>query len=441
MIVAYELLRYNFETKTAKFENISILDRALEIKNGINSTDVKGEILQNSDKKDTILNPTSANDTKNSLPNTPPPTYVDDPSFNSNSPNNRSFEKLDFRGDTKEYFRIWIVNIFLTIVTLGIYSAWAKVRTNRYFYANTFYKNHSFEYTANPLNILKGRVIVVSFYLIFFISSQVVLNPFITLFSLALFVLVLPWMINKAVKFRLKYTSYRGVHFAYNENAPKFYTFFLFHAVLNIVTFGFAYPYSLNEFKKLIISNASYGDAKFSYHATAGSMYKSYMSFTIKYILAFILAFAIFMSLGSLIWGVEVSQLSNPNQISVSGLHSILFTIASLLFYAFIFFGAKGIWDATIQNFTWNNTTLKDIEFKSTLKASRLVWIYMTNILAIVASLGLLTPWTKVRTVKYKCENFEIKSGDLSGFIQQKRENESALGEETDDFFDIDIGF
>ena len=35
---------------------------------------------------------------------------------------------LEFRGNGYEYFRIWIVNILLTIMTLGIYSAWAKVR-------------------------------------------------------------------------------------------------------------------------------------------------------------------------------------------------------------------------------------------------------------------------------------------------------------------------
>src|SRR5258707_6333866 len=44
---------------------------------------------------------------------------------------------LRFTGRAGEYFRIWIVNICLSIVTLGIYSAWAKVRRKRYFYGNT----------------------------------------------------------------------------------------------------------------------------------------------------------------------------------------------------------------------------------------------------------------------------------------------------------------
>ena len=44
---------------------------------------------------------------------------------------------LEFRATGAEYFRIWIVNLLLTIITLGIYSAWAKVRRLRYFYGST----------------------------------------------------------------------------------------------------------------------------------------------------------------------------------------------------------------------------------------------------------------------------------------------------------------
>src|SRR5438105_15668074 len=67
---------------------------------------------------------------------------------------------LRFTGRAGEYFRIWIVNICLSIVTLGIYSAWAKVRRKRYFYGNTLLGDSAFEYLADPKAILKGRVLV-----------------------------------------------------------------------------------------------------------------------------------------------------------------------------------------------------------------------------------------------------------------------------------------
>src|SRR5438309_3489747 len=66
-----------------------------------------------------------------------------------------------FRGTGSEYFGIWIVNLLLTIITLGIYGAWAKVRTWRYFYANTFIGEHALDYHASPIRILIGRLIAV----------------------------------------------------------------------------------------------------------------------------------------------------------------------------------------------------------------------------------------------------------------------------------------
>jgi len=55
---------------------------------------------------------------------------------------------VEFTASAGEYFRIWIVNLALTIVTLGIYSAWAKVRKRRYFYGHTRIAGEAFEYTS-----------------------------------------------------------------------------------------------------------------------------------------------------------------------------------------------------------------------------------------------------------------------------------------------------
>ena len=65
-------------------------------------------------------------------------------------------EAFTFTGSGSEYFRIWIVNLILSVVTLGIYSAWAKVRRLEYFYRNTRVAGASFDYHGRPLAILKA---------------------------------------------------------------------------------------------------------------------------------------------------------------------------------------------------------------------------------------------------------------------------------------------
>ena len=78
---------------------------------------------------------------------------------------------------------------------------------------------------------------------------------------------------------------------------------------------------------------------------------------------------------------------------------------------------------------------------RSDLRIAPLVWIYVTNLLGIVFTLGLFYPWAKVRQVRYQLENTSIDSdGDLSRFTAHAAQGANALGEEAGDFFDVDFG-
>ena len=95
-----------------------------------------------------------------------------------------------FSGRTGEYFGIWFVNLLLGIVTLGIYSAWGKVRTERYFYGNTALAGSSFDYLADPIAILKGRLIAYAVVIALVLSSNF-LPVLYVLLILALFALII----------------------------------------------------------------------------------------------------------------------------------------------------------------------------------------------------------------------------------------------------------
>jgi uncharacterized membrane protein YjgN (DUF898 family) len=90
-----------------------------------------------------------------------------EPALAATTPPDPSSRQLpfEFSGNGLEYFRIWLVNVALSILTLGVYSAWAKVRTNRYFWRHTHLDATSFDYVANPVAILKGRLLVLGFFL------------------------------------------------------------------------------------------------------------------------------------------------------------------------------------------------------------------------------------------------------------------------------------
>jgi uncharacterized membrane protein YjgN (DUF898 family) len=69
------------------------------------------------------------------------------------------------------------------------------------------------------------------------------------------------------------------------------------------------------------------------------------------------------------------------------------------------------------------------------------VWIYISNAVAIVFSVGFLIPWARVRTAKYLTNHLVLNAADdLESFERAERKKMSALGEETADFMDIDLG-
>ena len=119
-----------------------------------------------------------------------------------------------FTGTTGGFFSIWIVNLFLTIITLGIYSPWAKVRKKRYFYGHTWIADANFEYHGNPIAILKGRIIAVaafaSYSAVGHFMPQVAAAMALLLFAAA------PWFIARSMAFNAFNSSYRNIRFRFH---------------------------------------------------------------------------------------------------------------------------------------------------------------------------------------------------------------------------------
>jgi len=116
---------------------------------------------------------------------------------------------LRFHGKASEYFGIWLVNLVLTLLTLGIYSAWAKVRARRYIYGSTELDGERFSYLADPLTILKGRLIALGLLVICALIDQAYLlaQPILALVLVA----AIPWLLARALRFNARMSAYRNV--------------------------------------------------------------------------------------------------------------------------------------------------------------------------------------------------------------------------------------
>lgn len=333
---------------------------------------------------------------------------------------------FQFKGDASEYFKIWIVNIFITVITLGIYAAWAKVRNRQYFYRNTFLAGQPFDYLANPIAILKGNLIITLAVLIYFASGY--LSPLLTLFFFCLYALLVPLAITKALRFRAYNTGYRNLRFHFRGKPKESYTAYLLLPLLTLFTLGLSVPYMAFCMKKYLYSHIAFGRTQTNFSGQPGNFYRIYLTI-----------FVFFLPLVAILFMTDLLEIfSGPTSTSViPQLSALLSIVVGVLF---VFFAPAYLYVHT-TNYSLNQTILGNCRLQSTLRLRDILWINFTNVLGVMATFGLLIPWAKVRSARYKLEHLTVHlQGDFDQFIADEEVSASALGEAAVDFFDIDIG-
>ncbi|WP_274602027.1 YjgN family protein [Pseudoalteromonas sp. S16_S37] len=169
-----------------------------------------------------------------------------------NTPPKVQTHTVQFSGDAASYFSIWAVNILFTILTLGIYSAWATVRNKQYFYGHTSIDGHRFDYLATPMQILKGRVLAAICFTVYIVSSSYF--PLIAALFLLVWMFALPWVINQGLRFNLRMTRYRNVQFSFAGNYKDAFINFIVLPFLSLFTLYLAMPWVLKRIDTYIHS-------------------------------------------------------------------------------------------------------------------------------------------------------------------------------------------
>ncbi len=384
-------------------------------------------------------------------------------------------ERFVFTGSGGEYFGIWIVNILLSILTLGIYSAWAKVRNNQYFYGNTVLDDSSFEYTATPMQILRGRIIALVLFVLYFFAESYIPS----LWAILAFLLFLasPWIIMKSLAFNAHHSEYRGIKFQFHQSfwdAAKTFILipiaaFLPAIILSIVlgfsmetglgidaaisnggatsilssalpiivflSFLAAYPFIIYISNRYIICNHAFGGQDFRFRVTSP---KPYFWIFLKATAVVLIAMAFFYGIIMLLTpNLKDFAASNSQGLSAGfSLGKLVIYLIVGVAYAFLIAYVK----ANTYNLAYQNIAIGKHKLRAKVKTADLAILYITNTLGIACTLGIFIPWAKVQTAKFFAANTALQvSGDLASFVATQTDYQNALGEEIGEMFDIDI--
>ena len=70
-----------------------------------------------------------------------------------------------------------------------------------------------------------------------------------------------------------------------------------------------------------------------------------------------------------------------------------------------------------------------------------MLWLWLSNLLAIILSLGLLIPWAQVRMARYRSERLQVTVADtLDNVIAGHRQRLAATGDQLGEALGLDLG-
>lgn len=340
----------------------------------------------------------------------------------------KSGSRFQFSGDAGEYFGIWISNLFLTIITIGFYAPWAKVRRLRYFYGHTALAARSFDFTGVPTKILIGRIIAMLLYFGYF----AVVHYYPTEAGLAFLaaMLVVPWLLRATFRFNARNSKYSNSRFYFSGSTARIYGIFFLGGLASLISMGLLFPYVYLLYKRYQFDHLHLGQLDFKLTADVGAFYKAILVPLLIFYAAFIV-----LAIGF------VALIGIGGSVASSGKEALLpvFIVIGVLFYL-AFFTLIPLIQARLFITTWQHVHIGRNHFDTSVTQWRYTWIVVSNWLARIFSFGLLTAWAAIRIYKYKLESLSVQLVDSPDDLMTLAQNEqSAFAEELTDILDIDI--
>lgn len=289
--------------------------------------------------------------------------------------------KIAYFGKTRDIVKIWLINILLNIVTLGIYSFWGRVRIRRYIIGSLSLFGDRFEYTGTGkelfIGFLKAFPVLIIFYSPFFIWDQKQ-YPLVSIALIPLFVL---FYLGMYMSLRYKYSriTWRGIRGRLAGSPLDYAWISIFHTIINVITVGLLIPYSDIRTKGYIINNSYFGSQKAEFNGKASKIFFTHI-------------------------------------------------ITWLLFIPTI--GFSRFWyRAKLARYIYESTAIGNVRLEGGQTAFNMYRLLIGNILIILFTFGLGAPFIVQRNMKYFCRTLTIIGEFNTSEIKQSEEKIKKSGE------------
>lgn len=375
---------------------------------------------------------------------------------------------LQFTGRGGEYFRVWIVNVLLTIITLGFYTPWARRRTAQYFYGHTLVAGSPLEFTAQQRRMVVGFLVLVGITAAYNLAANTGQDLVAGLFIVG-GALLAPYIWGSAMRFRLGNTRWRGLRLQFTARWAEIYKaswpVFGFALIWIVVAYGLhamwqdivpdpakgrRLPSQVTapmwgllvlglvlsvlcairleyNYRSLLVRRALLGDQPGRWKPVYMDLVKIWLATVAVFVLCAVL-------LSALVAGAAGGIVAWAAAAKSGGFGLFLFIAIIVSFVVGIFMlllataPARAYREARMFQLMWNNVGLGQIaRFKCKLRTGSFVFLRLRNMLFTMLTLGLFRPFAMVSEYRMKLESVtvHVKGGadQVAGrLVEQQRD-------------------
>lgn len=387
---------------------------------------------------------------------------------------------LEFSGSGGEFFRVWIVNLLLTIVTLGFYTPFARRRTAQYFYGHTLVAGSPLEFTAQQRKMVFGFLLLVVIYLAFQLAAETGQDAAVSLFMLAGAALA-PYFWASAMRFRLGATRWRGVRLqfaaswaeVYKASWPVFAIALIWVVLVAVfaawsgdapASAGAAAARLLPKvpalawllvagglvasvlciirlefnYKSLLVTKAYIG----SQAGRWKPVYRDFVGIWAATLGLFLGGALLFAVLAALAVGGSLMGAASGKPLGVGTIIAMAVGAIAFIFGLFLISApARAYREARMFQLVWNNVGVSTVaRFKCKLRAKRYVMLRVVNTLLTLLTLGFYRPFAMVSEYRMKTESVTLHvKGGLDQLVGQLVRQQDGLGDALADAVGLDL--
>lgn len=325
--------------------------------------------------------------------------------------------RVHFTGSGREYFKIWIVNLLLGILTFGMYAPWARLRRLQYFHRNTQLAGTAFDFDGKPWTAFRNRLLVLAM-----LGACVAAFHFSTGAGTALFLaslLLVPFLLREALRWRVEGVRYRGAQpgftgslgGAYAAWLPPLAIFLVPAAIavaeppiailLAVIPYWLGWPLMRRAIKRYQHGHLQWGARAANFGVSRRRFYLPYLQMIALLFLALANAYAILVlaTVVSSKLGGSIYEASLRSHATLSaGL------LAAFIIYLFAGPGLQ-VWTG---NLAWSATTLPGIRIASDMRPGAWLRLQLINAILTLLSLGLYRPFAVVRAYRHRMEHITV---------------------------------